>query len=77
MPRRARPFASPCHFFQALETEAFLEEYWMRTAWSWDMYFFWMSSLMVRNAIFSGSETSAVYLTSSDITYSLVLPGQP
>ena len=71
------PFDSPCHFFQAFETEAFLAEYWMRTSWLCDIYFFWMPSLRVRNAIFCGSDTSPMYLTSSECTYSRVLPGHP
>ena len=52
------PLASPCHFFHAFETLAALDEYWMRTAWLMSMYFFMLSSLSVRSAIFWGSETS-------------------
>ena len=71
------PLLSPCHFFQALATLACLEEYLIRTAWSWDIYFFWIASLCVLRAILAGSETSETYLTSSLKTYSLVVPGQP
>ena len=77
VPRRLIPFISPCHFFHALATPAFLEEYWILTFWLSDMYFFWVSSLIVLSAIFAGSEISDTYLTPSDMIYSRVLPGNP
>lgn len=77
VPRRLIPFISPCHFFHALATPAFLEEYWILTFWLWDMYFLCASSLIVLRAIFAGSDISDTYLTPSDMIYSCVFPGNP